>query len=636
MTPDNELLRRFAQFRSEDAIAELVRRYVNLVYSAALRQVGGDAHLAQDVAQTVFTDLIRKASSLSRRESLTGWFYSATHFAAGKMVRTETRRREREERFMREPIHDTAPDADWEKLRPILDAAMHGLKETDREAVLLRYFENRPYAEVGAKLGINENAARMRVERALEKLRVLLTERGVATGTALASAISANAVQVAPGYLAATLTNASLASAATALPFMKIITSAKLQLGLGALLAAGVIAAFVVQHQTQSRLRANNDALSEQLAQLKSDNANLSNQVYAADNSQLSANGPQLELLKLRAEVTRLRAMKAPSPTAAAIVETNNTLDPTNIEITVKTRFVTAPAGEMPASSAAWAPAGSGARLLSQGQFASILKTLKENQVLHLIGESQVTTRNGGSANASMFKAVSVNGTNAQVGEFLGLTPYFSLDSSTFTLNFMAQLNQLTGDPSQPTLQTIQTPTNHVNLFPDQTLVLQQDIPAGGWLLDETNTSEGPRTLLVFVTPTLIDASGNRSPTVSQDTAMQKLTDAKQGVQALLMFAWDNQNQFPTNLAQVSDYLKDGSMEQIAANFDMLYSGPIFGLTNPATTIELSEKHAWVSPAGTWMKSYGFADGHSELHTEPNGDFADYEKSHTISRSANQ
>src|ERR1017187_10307505 len=121
MMSDSELLARFARSRSEDAFAELVRRDVNLVYSAALRQVGGDAHFAQDVAQTVFADLARKAGSLSRHESLTGWVYTSAHFAAAKIARTENRRRDREEKFMREPIHETAPEADWEKLRPALD-----------------------------------------------------------------------------------------------------------------------------------------------------------------------------------------------------------------------------------------------------------------------------------------------------------------------------------------------------------------------------------------------------------------------------------------------------------------------------------------------------------------------------------
>src|ERR1022692_2098740 len=124
MTPDPELLRQFAQTNSEAAFAELVRRHVNLVYSAALRQVNGDAHLAQDVAQTVFTDLSRKAASLSRRTTLTGWLYTSAHFAAAKIARTESRRRDREDKFMREPTHTPAPAPDWEKIRPVLDEVM--------------------------------------------------------------------------------------------------------------------------------------------------------------------------------------------------------------------------------------------------------------------------------------------------------------------------------------------------------------------------------------------------------------------------------------------------------------------------------------------------------------------------------
>src|ERR1022692_5346023 len=125
MTPDPELLRQFAQTNSEAAFAELVKRHVNLVYSAALRQVNGDAHFAQDVAQTVFTDLARKAASLAHRESLTGWLYTSAHFAAAKIARTENRRRDREKKFMREPGLEGVLEADWQKIRPTLDEVMH-------------------------------------------------------------------------------------------------------------------------------------------------------------------------------------------------------------------------------------------------------------------------------------------------------------------------------------------------------------------------------------------------------------------------------------------------------------------------------------------------------------------------------
>ena len=319
MTPDCELLRRYAGTHSEEAFAELVQRHVNLVYSAALRQVNGDAHLAQDVAQAVFTDLARKAGSLVRRETLTGWLYTSAHFAAAKAVRAENRRRDREEIFMREPISESAPDPgcaggfaearpDWNKLRPVLDEAMHELKEADREAILLRYFENRQFAEIGEKFGLNENAARMRVERALEKLRAVFLRRGIAATTALASVISANAVQIAPAGLAATLTSASLAGAGTGtLTLLKLMTMTKLKLGLSALVVAGATTALVVQHQTQEKLHAENESLQQQIAQLKTNNESLSNRLAAAGGSKSLSDDQMNELLKLRGEVGALK-----------------------------------------------------------------------------------------------------------------------------------------------------------------------------------------------------------------------------------------------------------------------------------------------------------------------------------------
>jgi len=326
MTPDSELLRRFAKTNSEDAFAELVKRHVNLVYSAAVRQVGGDAHLAQDVAQTVFTDLARKAGSLSRRESLTGWLYTSAHFAAAKVARTENRRRDREEKSMREPIHETVPEADWEKLRPTLDEVMHKLKETDREAILLRYFENRPFGEVGAKLGLNENAARMRVERALEKLRGILTKRGITTATALASVISANAIQIAPVGLVTTLTVTSIATAGTGtFTLLKIMTMAKLKLGISALVVAGAATALVVQHQAQTKLRDQSESLRQQITQLQANNESLSNRLATAGarpaSSQSLPDGQSNELLKLRGEVGVLQQQASEASQKAQVAE---------------------------------------------------------------------------------------------------------------------------------------------------------------------------------------------------------------------------------------------------------------------------------------------------------------------------
>jgi RNA polymerase sigma factor (sigma-70 family) len=312
MTPDSELLAAFARTQSEAAFAELVRRHVSLVYSAAVRQVNGDAHLAQDVAQQVFSDLACKAGSLSRRENLTGWLYTSAHFAAAKIVRAEVRRRTREEQFMGARIHETSPEANWEEIGPVLDAAMHELKSTDREAILLRYFENHPFAEVGAKLGLNENAARMRVDRAVEKLRVAFLRRGVPATTTLASVISANAVQLAPVNLAAALTTTSMTAAGTGtLTFLKFMTATQSKFGFGALVIAGAATALVVQTQKQQHLRTENELLRQQMAQLQTDNLAFSNQLADADNPKKLRDNQLDELLKLRGEVGALRNQAA-------------------------------------------------------------------------------------------------------------------------------------------------------------------------------------------------------------------------------------------------------------------------------------------------------------------------------------
>jgi RNA polymerase sigma factor (sigma-70 family) len=318
MTSDCDLLRRYAETKSEEAFAELVRRHLDLVYSAALRQVNGDAHLAQDVTQTVFTDLARKAEPLSRRLVLTGWLYTSAHFAAAKAVRAERRRRAREEeaQTMREWLQDPTPDLDWSKLRPVLDEAMHQLKETDREAILLRYFERRQLAEIGARLGVSENTARMRVARAVEKLRTFLNRRGVTlTATTLATTLATEAVVAAPAGLAVSVTAISLAGAAAgtgiSATLMKLMAMTKLKAGVaGALVIGSVVTPLLVQHQAQVRLRDKDETLrqrTDQLVELQADNERLSKLLATATNPPSPSNDRLSELMRLRGEVGRLQ-----------------------------------------------------------------------------------------------------------------------------------------------------------------------------------------------------------------------------------------------------------------------------------------------------------------------------------------
>src|SRR5688572_25665365 len=140
MLTDTELLRHYADEKSESAFAELVSRHVDLVYSAAIRQVGGDAHRARDVTQIVFTTLARKAASLASHPVLAGWLYTTTQHAAARAIRTEMRRRAREQEAhaMQQVLGSGETPIDWDRVRPVLDAAMADLGERDREAVLLR------------------------------------------------------------------------------------------------------------------------------------------------------------------------------------------------------------------------------------------------------------------------------------------------------------------------------------------------------------------------------------------------------------------------------------------------------------------------------------------------------------------
>ena len=179
-----KLLRTFAENGSEDAFRELVIRYINLVYSVALRRVGGDSHMAQDVAQTVFTDFAGKARSLSSGVQLGGWLHRHTCFVAANFTRNERRRQAREQIAVQMNTLSETHDADWKDVAPVLDDAIDQLDDTDRDAVVLRFYAQCDLRHVGTALGISEDAAQKRVSRALDKLRDLLVQRGVSLSVA--------------------------------------------------------------------------------------------------------------------------------------------------------------------------------------------------------------------------------------------------------------------------------------------------------------------------------------------------------------------------------------------------------------------------------------------------------------------
>ena len=285
---DQRLLREYAEHRSEVAFAELVRRHVDLVYSAALRMVG-DSHLAEDVAQRVFVALARQAGTLRNQAVLAGWLHRTARNIAAETVRTEVRRRGREqEAAAMNDLLTARPDALWEDVARHLDTLLGELPEPDRDAVLLRYFQRQSAREMAQTLGVSEDAAQRRVSRAVERLRVLFARRGLGIGAAsLALIISANAVKAAPAGLAAAITAAASTTAAgagAAAGVLKVIAMTKLQTAVVGALVASVLVAPLVMHQ-QTKLNRENLALRQQLAQLKADNEGLADKLKNASPS---------------------------------------------------------------------------------------------------------------------------------------------------------------------------------------------------------------------------------------------------------------------------------------------------------------------------------------------------------------
>ena len=325
---DQQLLRDYANRCSEAAFAELVRRHVNLVYSAALRMVC-DSHLAEDVTQAVFAALAWSAKQLMERPVLSGWLHRTAQNIAAQTVRTDVRRRAREQEAtaMNEP-HEAG--ATWEHIAPHLDAALGQLSGDERDAVLLRYFERRSAREMAQILNTSEEAAQKRVSRAVSRLRELFAKRGITVGTSgLVVFISANAVQVAPASLAVTisttaaLAGTTLAATATSTAAKAIaMTTIQKTLIIATILAFLVTALYEGRRALSSRaqvqvLQNEQATLAEHLRQLTAANEKLSNRLAQANHSPSLSSERLRELLRLRGEVGLLRRQQRETEQAA-------------------------------------------------------------------------------------------------------------------------------------------------------------------------------------------------------------------------------------------------------------------------------------------------------------------------------
>lgn len=302
--PDSQLLVRYARQGDEAAFGELLQRHLDLVYSAARRLVV-DPHLAEDVCQGVFSALAGQAAEVAGRLEqgvpLSGWLHVTTRNLAAKAVRTEARRRQREQEahVMQHP--NESADAMWEQIAPHLDQALTELAEPDRDALLLRFFERQTAKEIGTRLGIGEEAAQKRVSRALERLRGVFVARGLAVPVSgLAGTITAHAVQAAPAGLAAAIgaTLAGGAGAGAGITLLQIMTTTKVSAVVGTLVIAGLLTVTVVQQRERTRLQ-------NQLDELRAAQTNEAASLGPASAKVIEA--PSGELLKLRGEVAQLR-----------------------------------------------------------------------------------------------------------------------------------------------------------------------------------------------------------------------------------------------------------------------------------------------------------------------------------------
>jgi RNA polymerase sigma factor (sigma-70 family) len=315
---DLELLERYSKEGSEEAFSELVHRHLDLVYSAALRQVHSP-QLAEEVAQSVFTDLSRGAQRMKSDTVLTAWLYQVTRRTAVDVVRRESRRQLREQLAVELTDMNAHPSL-WSQIEPLVEEAMENLEPVERTAILLRYFEQRSLREVGQTLGTSEDAAQKRVSRAVERLREFLSQRGVTVGaSALVLALSANAVQSAPLGLVTSISSGVTASGAalhsvTTFGATKALAMTTLQkvIIVAALTGAAGVALYenhqasAAREQLQASQQRENP-LKEQLSQTTQERDEAATQLAALREENDALRGNAAELPKLRAEVARLR-----------------------------------------------------------------------------------------------------------------------------------------------------------------------------------------------------------------------------------------------------------------------------------------------------------------------------------------
>jgi len=509
---DNELLHAYATAKSEAAFSEIVRRYSDLVYSAAMRQ-SVDADQARDLAQTVFADLARKAGSLPPGTLLIGWLYRSARFAALDHIRKEQRRHQRERDAMQLSDPPAGSSANWHAIRPVLDSAMATLDVPDRDAVLLRFFKGESLAAVGAALGVSEDAAQKRVARAVGRVREFFAKRGIrTTDEALSVALAAHAVEAGPNGLAATLTASALAQiAAPALPASVSAFSAKsiiLTLALG----GGFATLVLLNLHSFAQLRQARDLVRQQAADLATLRAAPQAPVAAPGNPSTSRNDER-EILRLRGEIALLRRELADREAAHSLAATVPLLQdstPARPTISIKTHFLAIPARFA---------AGDMTGILTAEQATAAIDAFKRQGAV-VLGEPMLITVSGRRGKVMIGSTVPLAGVHTNIGLTVDLMPECPTNSAagqerTIDLSMAARLTRLMDaspaqDGSQPQVEAMDiTNSAALNVLSGNTMVLVRRTP-GDWPWmngNDTNAPPTPRNLMIFVSPEIVGAA---------------------------------------------------------------------------------------------------------------------------------
>ncbi len=311
---DSELLQRYLTAGAEADFAALVERHLPLVYGAALRQLGNPA-LAQEVTQNVFITLARRAIWLTGHPSLAGWLYRTAVHLAQHQVRAEQRRRRREQIALELGTTMKVDDSLFSKIAPVLDEILLELGAADREALLLRFFADKSMREIGAALGVREDAAQKRVAKALDALTERFRRRGfhIAGAAATALALQQASAGAVPAGLGALATQAALGSGAAAslgglaMPITKLMTLTKLQ----SIALCVAVAALPLGYEWNALNRARQAHESMQ-AQLQS----FGGETLARENNQIRA---ERQLAELQSQLAQPPPTQPPASNPAVI-----------------------------------------------------------------------------------------------------------------------------------------------------------------------------------------------------------------------------------------------------------------------------------------------------------------------------